>query len=204
MATRRTILKTGMALPATRLFGTVLPPSVGHAAGDTLELERFVYDPRFAEAYDIAQQAGRLGVSLSPVADDLMSLWYDQLDPLWKQAPQALGGVTMAEALFVLETLAMDRGMRLVYRGEHGLVEDGRVVHKLAGPAAMVERFATLDFQAQWMPELASAMTALPLGRPEPAAVEFVTHAPGLSIRDVPLVSWVIAPRTAVALTLSS
>ena len=78
---------------------------------------------RFTESAAIAEHAERLGVRLSPIADDLMSLWYDELDLAWRKAPMALGGVTLADALFVLETFARDRDMHVVYRGEHGLVE---------------------------------------------------------------------------------
>lgn len=202
MTTRRTILKTGIAVPAASLVGAALAPRVGHAGGDSLELERFVYDARFAEAFDIAQQVGRFDVLLSPVADDLMSLWYDELDVLWRETPRALAGVTMAEAAFVLETLAIDRGMRVVYRGEHSLVEDGQITHKLRGPAETVERFSSFDPQSEWEAELASALTTCPLGKPAPAKVDFVTSTTGQSIRDVPLVSWIIAPREAVAMTL--
>ena len=96
------------------------------AAAPLLELERLVFDVRFAESGAIAAHAERLGIPLSPIADDLMSLWYDELDLAWRKAPMALGGVTLADALFVLETFALDRNMHVVYRGEHGLVENGR------------------------------------------------------------------------------
>lgn len=211
MLTRRTVLKTGAVVPSaawlsgltTAFAGGVFAPQRRARAGtDTLTLERFVYDVRFAEAWDVAQHVGAGGVALSPIADDLMDLWYDELDLLWKDRPLPLAGVTMKEALFVLETLAMDRQMRVVYRGRHGCVENGRIVHQLAGPATLVERFAVLEPAADWQRELASAMTQCPLGSPEPAELEFATAAPGLSTRDVPLVSWIIAPRSEITLTL--
>ena len=201
MTTRRAILKSGIALPATSLAGSLLPQAGAYAAG-TLRLERFIYDVRFAESYELAQKADASGVPLSPIADDLMTLWYDELDLLWKESPQPLGGTTMVEAAFVLETLAMDRGMRLVFRGEHGLVENGQIAHRFAGPAESIAEFTSEQMQADWQATVAENMCALPLGRPEADAVEVRTPISGLSIRDVPLVSWVIAPREAVAVTL--
>ena len=198
--TRRALLEAGVALPAVALAA----PLMGYAASTALELERFLFDPRFAEAFDVAQAVGG-GVPLAPVADDLADFWYRELDLSWREGPMALAGVTLTEALFVLETLAMDRQMRVVYRGEYSRVEDGRIRHKLAGPATMLERFASLpETAAAWEGELARAMTDCPVGRPATLEVELVTSAPGLSIRDMPLTSWIIAPRAAVAVTIRS
>ena len=203
MMSRRKILQTGAALPAASLAAAA-PFRAAFSKSAALPLERFIYDARFAEAFDTAQHAGDFGVPLAPIADDLMDLWYDELDLRWQQSPMALAGVTMKEALFVLETLAMDRQMRVVYRGEHAAAENGRIRHTLAGPARVVDRFASPAAGDAWEAELAQALTECPLGRPEPAEVRFTTRASGLEIRDVPLVSWIIAPRSAVALTLPS
>ena len=73
-----------------------------------------------------------------------MTLWYDELDLAWRKAPMALAGVTLVETLFVLETFALDRNMHVVYRGEHGLVENGKIAHRLAGPAPLIERLSPL------------------------------------------------------------
>ena len=203
MISRRKFLRNGAVLPsAAWLSGVVAPFAPGFARSQTLALERCIYDVRFAEAFDVANHIGARGVALSPIADDLMDLWYDELDVLWKAQPMPIAGITMPEALFVLETLALDKQMRVVYRGQHGLVEDGRIAHALAGPAALVQRFDPLPPSAEWQRELAAAMTECPLGTPEPAEAEFTTQACELSIRDVPLVSWIIAPRSAVALTI--
>ena len=203
MATRRSFVKTGLALPAASwAAGAVFPLGASAAQSGVLELERFIYDARFAEAFDVAQHAASRGVELAPIADDLMDLWYDDLDLRWKQAPMALAGVTMREALFVLDTLATDRGMRVVYRGEHGVVEDGKIVHKLAGPAEMIEPLSSLPEESAWEARLSLAMAGCPLGKPDVAETEFVTSVRGLPLRDVPLYSWIIAPRSAVALTI--
>jgi hypothetical protein len=106
--------------------------------------ERFVFDVRFSESAAIAEHVERLGVRLAPITDDLMTLWYDELDLAWRIAPMALAGATLAHAAFVLETFALDRNMRVVYRGEHGVVESGRIAHRLAGPSALIERLSPL------------------------------------------------------------
>jgi hypothetical protein len=136
------------------------------------------------------------------VADDLMTLWYDELDLAWREKPMALAGVTLADALFVLETFALDRGMHVVYRGEHGLVEDGRITHRLAGPVPLIERLDPLP--PDWESALARALTECPLGAPQTARAELVSAGRELSLRDAPLYSWIIAPRAAVATRVES
>jgi hypothetical protein len=182
-----------LAAPFTRAFG---------ASSASLALERLVFDVRFAESGAIAEHVKPLGIRLSPVADDLMRLWYDELDLAWREKPMALAGVTLADALFVLETFALDRGMHVVYRGEHGLVEGGRIVHRLAGPAPLIEQLTPLP--QDWESALARALTECPLGAPQTARAELVGPGRELSLRDAPLYSWIIAPRAAVATRVES
>ena len=201
MASRRDVLKAGAALPAVSLIAVPFKSAFG-TTGQSLALERFIFDVRFAESGAIAEHVERRGVALSPVADDLMTLWYDDLDLKWRNAPMALAGVTLEDALFVLETFALDRGMHVVYRGEHGLVEDGRITHRLAGPAALIERLKPLP--EDWENALAKALTECPLGAPQTARAEVVSSGQALSLRDVPLYSWIIAPRGVVSSRVES
>jgi hypothetical protein len=101
------------------------------------------------------------------------------------------------EALFVLETFALDRNMHVVFRAEHELVVNGKITHRVAGPAALVERLSPLA--APWEAALAEALTQCPLGAPDIARAQLVSEGAALSLRDMPLVSWIIAPRAAVA-----
>jgi hypothetical protein len=198
MTSRRDMLRAGVAVPL--MLGTTGPlAALGAPDGEAamLRLERFVFDVRFAEAGAVAERISARGVPLAPVADDLMSLWYDDLDLAWRKAPMALAGITLVEALFVLETFALDRGMHVVYRGEHGLVENGRIAHRFAGPGALIERLSPLA--APWEAALADALTACPQGAPPLVRAEAQSLGAALSLRDMPLVSWIIAPRAAVA-----
>jgi hypothetical protein len=194
MLNRRDLLRSGAALPlATLPFAGVLAA----AEPSVLTLERFVFDVRFAEPGAVAERLEQRGVRLAPIADDLMTLWYDELDLAWRKAPMALAGVTLAETLFVLETFALDRNMHVVYRGEHGFVEGGRIHHRFAGPEPLLKRLQPLS--APWESSLAAALLACPLGAPEIVRAEAVSEGAALSLRDMPLVSWIIAPRSAVA-----
>jgi hypothetical protein len=195
------VLQAVAALPGLPLAASPLARALG-ADMRPLLLERFVFDVRFAESGAIAEHIGRLGVPLAPTADDLMTLWYDELDLAWRKAPMALAGVTLEDALFVLETFALDRGMHVVYRGEHGVVENERIAHRLAGPASLLEQLA-LPSQGPWERALAAGLTLCPLGSPASAHTELVTEGAPLSLRDAPLHSWIIAPRAVVTVRVS-
>jgi hypothetical protein len=195
MTNRRDVLRGGVALPALSLAGAPFAAAVAESR-KSLALERFIFDVRFAEAGAVAERVAQRGVPSSPIADDLMTLWYDELDLKWREKPMALAGVTLAEALFVLETFALDRKMHVVFRGEHALVENGKIAHRLAGPAALIERLSPLP--AQWERALADALTECPLGSPELARAALVGDGAALSLRDMLLVSWIIAPRALV------
>jgi hypothetical protein len=193
---RRDVLRYGAAVPA--LAYATLPFSRAIAGErSSLKLERFVFDVRFAEAGTVAEHVGKRGVKLAPIADDLMTLWYDELDLAWRKAPMALAGIALEETLFVLETFALDRGMHVVFRGDHGLVHDGKLAHRFAGPATLIERLSPLP--RQWEAAVAAALTECPLGAAEIARAELVSEGAALSLRDMPLKSWIIAPRSAVA-----
>jgi hypothetical protein len=194
---RRDALRGIAALPPLIWAGSLTAFGTSNAEAAALPLERFVFDVRFAEAGTVAEHVGRQHVRLAPMADDLMALWYDDLDLAWRKAPMALAGMTLAETLFVLETFALDRAMQVVYRGEHGVVENGRIAHRFAGPAAVVERLSPLV--PPWESALAAALMACPLGASPLVRAALESEGAALSLRDMPLVSWIIAPRTAGA-----
>jgi hypothetical protein len=125
MTTRRQFVQSGLVLAAAPLVPfAVLAPAV---AAPGIALDRFVYDARFAAAESFAAAAGRRGVPLAAFAGDLTELWYRDLDLAWRRRPETIGGATTTHGLFVLETLALDRRMRVVAREDRGLVNGERL-----------------------------------------------------------------------------
>jgi hypothetical protein len=175
VTSRREFLQSSLAASAAFVSSlTLWPANAARAA--PLRFERFVFDSRFAAAVQASRLAAARGIALAETAGDLTSLWYHDLDLRWQRAPMTLAGLTTKSALFVLETFAADRGMRVLYRGEHAAVGAGRApVHTLAGRA---------DLFADLMP----------------AALVPGTRA--VANRGEPLYSWIIAPRSAVAVAV--
>ncbi len=193
-------MQSGLALSAACAAGqAIFPSTAGAAQSQLLRLDLFVFDRRFAEAVDVARHVAGKGVPTTQVAGDMMGLWYDHLDLQWKRQPAAVAGMTTLDGLFVLETLAADHRMRVVYRGEHRTPRDGQVSHALRGPASLIRPMSRAD-ASLWRPMLARAMTRCPLGAPSIGELDLKTRAEPASLREAPLYSWIIAPRTSVAL----
>jgi hypothetical protein len=115
---RRQVLKWAAAASAAATGALSLGASAATSPESSQPIELFVFDRRFADARAAAARRAANGVETTGFAGDLTQLWYDRLDLHWRRAPMTLAGVTTAGGLFVLETLAADRGMRVVERSE--------------------------------------------------------------------------------------
>ena len=118
MTSRRQVLKWAAAASAAATGVLWLEPSVAASRKATQPIELFVFDRRFADARVAAARSAANGVESAGFDGDLTRLWYHRLDLRWRRAPMTLAGVTTAGGLFVLETLAADRGMRVIERTE--------------------------------------------------------------------------------------
>jgi hypothetical protein len=199
MANRRQFIASGLALSAvsSRAISALSATPGTTEATPFLRLERFVVDNRFAEAVEMGRPLASRGTPVSEFAGDLTGLWLDDLDARWKKEPAALAGITTGHGLFVLETLAADRGMRVVYRGEHGVPRDGCAPHVLAGPAALLAQATRQPLTRPWI-ALGSAMTRCPLGTVAAARLELETSDVQAATRSEPLFTWIIAPRSSL------
>ena len=83
---------------------------------DHPRLHLAIFDHRFAAGRQFAKSSEARGIATRPIANDVTSLWYSELHPLWKQQPVAIAGLTTYGALFCLERLAWDHGMRVLHR----------------------------------------------------------------------------------------
>ena len=149
LSSRRTLLKAAAALPIAAAAAHVgvgtnaaAAPQVpagdrSTAADSSIVRPRYVLaDTRFAETAPLVDFALGDGVRVQSVQDDLTALWNTELARAWRSAPRTLAGLTTPGALFVLETLAADHGMRVVYRATHAPRERGRCEHRFVGPTS--------------------------------------------------------------------
>jgi hypothetical protein len=203
VASRRQFIQSGLALSAASLTTGISAFSLraDETAVTSLRLERFVFDSRFAAAVELARHAAHHGIPLAETAGDLTDLWYHELDLRWRKAPMALAGMTTRGGLFVLETLAADHRMFVVYRGTHSVSRDGGVAHVLSGPAALIARAAP-NPGTPFLEHLGRTMTECPRDRQRMAVLKLTTAAEHRPADEEPMFSWIIAPRSPVAATV--
>jgi hypothetical protein len=190
---RREFLQTAAALSAAA-------PLAGRAAfapgREPVALDAVIFDQRHAAARDFGARAGALGAPLRLIEGDITNLWQTELLGRWKAAPAAVAGLTERPALFLLERLAWDQGLRVVFEAEHAPAAGGNAAHRVvrtANPRLALELEAA---GARWTSVLADALVA---GTHTPAR-DFRPTDAGLAARlgePTMLYSWIIAPRSA-------
>ena len=161
---------------------------------------RIVVDERYAAPRALAEAALARGWAVSANRGDVTSLWYDDLALRWRTHPMPIAGMTTVSALFCLERLAVDAGLRLNLRIDHRGYRDGRVMHTLAAPPGLLAHrdaqiLARTDLAAALPPLLARA-THAPRGLPEERVYAGAPGALALTTGEW-LVSWSIGTRAA-------
>jgi len=119
---------------------------------------RIIVDRRFAVTRGLLDAANAAGLAVSGIDGDVTDVWFNDLALRWRLGPAPIAGLTTVGALFCLERLAWDAGMRLQLRIDHRCFADGRVEHLLQAPAALLPETDVLRLaRADW------ARTLLPL-----------------------------------------
>lgn len=105
---RRDFIQLGVSLSA---LGAVPVCAAGRRP------EAVVFDERAISGQALARDARDRGLRAHAIRGDVTDLWFHQLEPRWRHRPMTIAGLTAHSALFCLEMLARDRGMRLVFHG---------------------------------------------------------------------------------------
>jgi hypothetical protein len=115
---------------------------------------RAVFDERFAECRAFAAEMYSAGVFISAIRGDVAELWYDDLRAHLREDRLPFAGLTDRAALFCLEELARDVGMRVIFRADHIIDRDGdqnrHAQHTAAGPASLVAATRNLPPEAEF------------------------------------------------------
>jgi hypothetical protein len=110
MPNRREFLQAGMVASLLPLLSS---KALSAAAPRAFDL--FVFDQRFPQARDFAQQAREARLDCVAIEGDITHLYFHDLSLRWNRGPTTIAGLSTKASLFCLEMLARDRGMRLVY-----------------------------------------------------------------------------------------
>ena len=192
MVNRRGVLKIGAATVAGVLVkmpdsGRALPPT-----GARLAFLRAVFDERFAECRGFAAELLSAGVCTSPIRGDVAKLWYDNLRVHLRENRLPVAGLTDRTALFCLEELARDVGMRVIFRADHTIDRNGHAQHTAVGPASLVAVALNSPREAGFGRAMAVLFSQSDLTEPCDTSAQKRT-GPFSPENKTALVSWLIA-----------
>ena len=121
MINRRQVLQSGLAATSIPLVAGLSPTPLQAAHARILEhpsLYCVLFDQRFAASREFGRDAQWRGQHVQGFNGDITDVWYHDLHPRWQHGPAAIAGLTAHGALFCLERLAWDVGMRVTHRVE--------------------------------------------------------------------------------------
>jgi hypothetical protein len=121
MINRRQVLQSGLAATSIPLVTAVSLAPLQSAHAKVLAqpaLFKVLFDQRFAVSREFGRHAQWRGLNAQGFNGDITQVWYQDLYPRWQRGPAAIAGVTAHGALFCLERLAWDVGMRVTVREE--------------------------------------------------------------------------------------
>jgi hypothetical protein len=221
MPNRREFLQTSAAVSAIAANGVIAGTA---SASRPRKPSRAIYDDRYAAGRRFAEVTAAHGVPTRALDDgDITRFWYDELEILWRREPVAIAGLTQFGPMFVVERLALERGLELVLRVEHRSGSDGSLEHSFTGPRETLALAAGFEgLHSDW-PGLVAALAcgvggddsprhdaalataesaprlAPSIERTAPSAIHYYTPVAvqqgyGPAL-DGPLYSWVVAPR---------
>lgn len=192
MTNRREFLQSAAALSAAPLAGRT-----AFADGRLpAVLDAVVFDSRHSEARDFGARASFHGAALRSIEGDITDLWQNELLPRWRKSPGAIAGLTERPALFLLERLAWEHRLRVVFEAEHLPDGRGHASHRVVRTAdPRLARELELAGPA-WPGILADALVAstrAPVRDNRPTDAALAAHLG----EPTKLYSWIIAPRSA-------
>lgn len=202
MTKRRKFLQAATALSTAPIVGwkafALEQENLEHEplSSPSITIDAVIYDSRHSHSLDFGNRANQLGASVRAIEGDITDLWQNELRHRWKTESGAVVGLTERPALFLLERLAWDNGMRVVFEAEHSLDPHGNTAHRIVR-AANENLPSELEAAEQsWPSNLAANLIECSHNatcdfRPSGAAMAAYLGEPIL------LHSWIIAPRTA-------
>jgi hypothetical protein len=192
MVNRRSVLKIATATAAGAL---VKMPVVGRSLSPTREhiaFHRAVFDELFAESRGFAAELNGMGVFTSAIRGDVAELWYADLRVHLSKNRLPVACLTDRAALFCLEELARDVGMRVIFRADHIIDQNGHTEHTAVGPASLVAVARGLPQEAGFGRTIAVHFSRFDISEPRHTSAQKRT-GPFSPQNKTALVSWLIA-----------
>lgn len=194
-ASRREFLKTAIAVSAMPIVaGATAGTATAAVSPQALPLYKVIFDEQFSECRAFARKVRTFGLPVQGITADVTALWFNDLHGRWQVNPIAIAGLTAPAALFCLERLAWEHGMRVIFHAEHRNLSKQVVQHAVFDGDALLRPEELDAARTNWTDRIAELIARYP---PEHVSRGHVTAA-GLSRNEndksLTLTSWVIAP----------
>lgn len=193
MPSRRTFLQAAAVAITTNVGAK---SALAQTEARHWEIGHAVVDCSAAPAKTFATSVARFGVPLERYEGDIAPTWFDGVKPRLRSGRVAFAGLTSQGALFCLERWCWDFDMRVVLRIEHLLKSDGRF-HHIPSQEIASQTMASLSNAGGDFGEQAAA--ALLGGYHYWRQTANLAPPRVENQSEIALVSWVIAPRDALA-----
>jgi hypothetical protein len=192
MVNRRRVLQGGIAVTSLPIVANV---AWGTVPQPPLAFYKIIFDERFDASRRFGAEARRLGAPVHAIQGDITQFWYDDLHVRWRDGAAPIAGLTAHGALFCLERLAWDVGMRVVYRADHKPTTDGSFQHAAQGPVEMLRAASGLREAQDWSCYAASIVLGCPAVVPgKKKRAVYADAGAAVDEEGQALISWVIAP----------
>lgn len=139
MVTRRTLIKQGAAAAAATVIQAPAQALGAALLADGRGIARALFDERFAETRSFGTALAARGVPTHGIRGDAAMLWYCDLKARLVEERLPFVGMTDRAALFCLEELARDLGLKVCGRIDHSIDGLGNVSHQAVGPTAWLD-----------------------------------------------------------------
>lgn len=189
---RRELMASGIAATLVAR-GSAAAVSVAAPAAAGARRPLFLADQRFGDAQVATVAAEAAGAPIHRFGADVTPV-YEWLDLRLRSGPAPVAGIATPHALFVLERLAWDRGLRTVFRGVHRDVSSRHLTHECSGAPAVVARIESAG-RENWAATVGRVLATVP-ALTDDSGRNVVTspHLPRNDEKDT-LVSWLLIPR---------
>lgn len=198
MVKRRRLVQSAFAASALSIIKNPVPSASTHASTGTpssIAIYKVIYDERFPESVGFANEIKKSGIPVHGIKGDMTDVWYNDFYNQWQKSPAAIAGLTAHGALFCLERLAWDKGMRVVLRAEHRVMGEGSMQHAFTGPARLLEHFKAMPQGNNWQEHMATMIASCPAKTTKQCSQTVISENCETNYAtDDPLYSWLIAP----------
>lgn len=190
MATRRSVIKGAVGAAA---LSALFPQAFGlEMSGGNPLIKKYFHDVNLDFARRFSSELARNGVNSVGVPDNWTNVWQREIEPIWREKPTAIAGLTQHGPMFMLTQLAQRHGMRLVYSAE--IIQRGSDCGlRVSGLSSMANSCNIAD--AANLPEEVALSFLSISGVNVPRTTRFTQSAGQVAgVEEDPVFAWIIAP----------